>query len=166
MVVALVAGVFDWRWRRIPNWLTLSGLAAGVAVNTVVAGLAGMKTALEGALLGLAVLLPFVLLRSLGAGDWKLTGALGAVLGPRQLGLLLVISFLLAGVLALVVVIWTGRLKQTLINMAHIVGALFSLRLPPAEVSLDNPRAAKIPFGVAMSAAVWLIGWARILGKL
>lgn len=166
MVVGLVAGVFDWRWRRIPNWLTLSGLAAGVAVNTVVAGLAGMKTALEGVLLGLGVLLPFVLLRSLGAGDWKLTGALGAVLGPRQLGLLLVISFLLAGILALVVVIWTGRLKQTVINMARIVGALFSLRLPPAEVSLDNPRAAKIPFGVAMSAAVWLIGWARILGKL
>ncbi len=166
MVVALVAAVYDWRWRRIPNWLTLSGLAAGVAVRTVLLGLAGMKTALWGALLGLLVLLPFVLLRSLGAGDWKLTGALGAVLGPRHLGLLLVVSFLLAGVFAFVVVIFTGRLKQTLRNMARLVGALLSLRMPPAEVSLDNPHAAKIPFGVAMSAAVWLIGWARMLGKL
>ncbi len=166
MVVALVAGVYDWRWRRIPNWLTLSGLVAGFVVNTLLAGLAGMKVALLGVALGLVLLLPLVLLRSLGAGDWKLTGALGAALGPRQLGLLLVISFLLAGVLALVVVIRTGRLRQTLLNMARIVGSLLSLRMPPVEVSLDNPRAAKIPFGVAMSAAVWLLGWARMFGKL
>ena len=38
-----------------------------------------------GMALGLALLLPFVLVRSLGAGDWKLVGALGACLGPRSL---------------------------------------------------------------------------------
>jgi prepilin peptidase CpaA len=166
MVVALLAGVFDWRWRRIPNWLTASGLAAGIVVNTVFAGLSGLKAGFLGALLGLALLLPLVLVRSLGAGDWKLTGALGAFLGPRQLGLVLVSSFLLAGVMALVVVIWTGRLKQTLVNIARILGAFVSLRMPPAEVSLDDPRSAKIPFGVAISAAVWLIGLARMFGKL
>lgn len=166
MVVALVAGVFDWRCRRIPNWLTVSGLVAGVALNTVLGGLAGMRSALLGALLGLVLLLPLVLVKSLGAGDWKLTGALGAALGRRQLGLLLVVSFLLAGVMALVVVMWTGRLKQTLMNIARILGSFLSLRMPPAEVSLDNPQSAKIPFGVAMSGSVWLIGLARMFGKL
>lgn len=166
MVVALVAGVFDWRSRRIPNWLTASGLVAGIAVNAAFAGLSGVKAAFLGALLGLALLLPLVLLRSLGAGDWKLTGALGAFLGPRQLVLVLVSSFLLAGVMALVVVIWTGRLKQTMVNIARMLGAFASLRMPPPEVSLDDPGSAKIPFGVAMSAAVWLIGLARMFGKL
>jgi hypothetical protein len=78
----------------------------------------------------------------------------------------LVSSFLLAGVMALVVVIWTGRLKQTLVNIARMLGAFISLRMPPAEVSLDDPRSAKVPFGVAISAAVWLIGLARMFGKL
>ena len=32
-VPALVAGVVDWRWRRIPNWLTVPALAAGIAVK-------------------------------------------------------------------------------------------------------------------------------------
>lgn len=164
--VATVAGVFDWRWRRIPNWLTISGLVAGVAVNTVLAGLAGMKTAILGALLGLALLLPLVLLRSLGAGDWKLGGALGASLGPRQLGSVLLGTFLLAGLIALVVIIWKGRIKQTLVNIGRILGSFVSLRMPPAEVSLDNPQSARIPFGVAMSAAVWLIGLGRTFGKL
>lgn len=165
-VVALIAGVFDWRWRRIPNWLTVSGLAAGVILNTVLGGLTGLEAAVLGALLGLAVLLPLVLVRSLGAGDWKLTGALGAVLGPRQLIVVLVASFLLAGVMALVVVIWTGRVKQTLMNIVQIIGSFLTLRMPPPEVTLDNPSSAKIPFGVAMSAAVWVIGSARMLGKL
>ncbi len=166
MVVALVAGVFDWRWRRIPNWLTVSAFVAGVLVNLVFGGLAGLKAAVLGTLVGLIVLLPLVVVHSLGAGDWKLTGAVGAVLGPRQLVLILIGSFLLAGIMALAVVIWTGRLKRTLVNIARIIGSLLSLRMPPAEVSLDNPSSAKIPFGVAMSAAVWVVGVARMLGKL
>jgi prepilin peptidase CpaA len=166
LLLAAVAGVLDWRYRRIPNWLTVSGLAAGIAVNAILAGWLGLKTALLGALVGLALLLPFVLVRSLGAGDWKLAGALGASLGPRQLGAVLIGTILLAGIMAFVVVIWKGRLRQTLVNIAHLLAAFVSLRLPPAEVSLDNPQSTRIPFGVAMAAAVLLIGAGRAAGKL
>ena len=166
ILVAIVAGMLDWRFRRIPNWLTVAGLVAGVAVNTLLAGWPGLKSALLGALLGLGLLLPFVLLRSLGAGDWKLAGALGACLGPRQLIAVLVGTILLAGIMALAVVIWTGRLQQTLRNMTHILAALFSLRMPAFAVSLDNPQSTKIPFGVAMAAAVVIYGVGRAICKL
>jgi len=166
MLVAICAGVLDWRHRRIPNWLTVSGFVTGVVVNGVLAGWPGLKLALLGALLGLGLLLPFVLLRSLGAGDWKLAGALGASLGPRQLIAVLAGTILLAGIMALAVVIWTGRLQQTLRNMAHLLGAIFSLRMPAFEVSLDNPQATKIPFGVAMAGAVVAYGVGRAIGKL
>jgi prepilin peptidase CpaA len=166
ILVAICAGVLDWRYRRIPNWLTVSGLVAGVGVNTILGGWQGMKASLLGALLGLGLLLPFVLLRSLGAGDWKLAGALGACLGPRQLIAVLVGTILLAGIMALAVVIWTGRLQQTLRNMAHLLAAFFSLRMPALEVSLDNPQSTKIPFGVAMAAAVVIYGVGRAIGKL
>ncbi len=71
-LLAIAAGVLDWRYRRIPNWLTVSALAAGMALNTILYHWPGLKSALLGALLGLGLLLPFVLIRSLGAGDWKL----------------------------------------------------------------------------------------------
>jgi len=164
--MAMVAGVLDWRYRRIPNWLTLSGLAAGLAVNTILYRWPGLKAALLGTLLGLGLLLPFVLLRSLGAGDWKLAGALGACLGPRQLLAVLVGTILLAGVMALAVVIWTGRLKRTLLNMAHLLAALFSLRMPGSEVSLDDPRSTRIPFGVAMALTVLLCAVGRAMGRI
>jgi len=166
MLVALGAGILDWRYRRIPNWLTVSGAVAGFAVNTILYRWPGLKAALLGTLLGLGLLLPFVLVRSLGAGDWKLAGALGACLGWQQLLSVLIGTILVAGVMALGVVIWKGRLKQTLVNIAHLLGALFSLRMPGSAVSLDDPQSTKIPFGVAMALTVLLYGVGRAIGKV
>jgi len=162
----MAAGVLDWRYRRIPNWLTVSGLVAGLAVNTILYRWPGLKAALLGTALGLGLLLPFVLVRSLGYGDWKFAGALGACLGPGQLLSVLMGTILVAGVMALAVVIWKGRLKQTLLNIAHLLGALFSLRMPGSEVSLDDPQSTKIPFGVAMALTVLFYGMGRAMGHL
>jgi len=166
VLTAICAGILDWRYRRIPNWLTVSGVVAGIGVNTALFGWAGMKASLLGAALGLGLLLPFVLLRSLGAGDWKLAGALGACLGPRQLITVLMGTILVAGVMALVVVIWKRRLMQTLHNIVRMLAAFFSLRMPGSEVSLDSPQSTKIPFGVAMAITVLLFGVGRAIGRL
>src|SRR2546430_11658251 len=99
-LLAAVAGWTDWRSRRIPNWLTISGLCVGIAANSLAWGLRGTKDALLGAGLGLALLLPLVLIRSLGGGDWKLAGAVGAFTGPHHLIYVLVFSALVAGVMA------------------------------------------------------------------
>ncbi len=99
-VPALVAGWTDWRFRRIPNWLTVPALVAGIAVNSLAAGWPGAKESLLGVGLGLGLLLPFVLIRSLGAGDWKLVGALGAFLGPSRLITVLLGTILVAGLMA------------------------------------------------------------------
>jgi prepilin peptidase CpaA len=166
VLVAIASGYLDWRYRRIPNWLTVSGFAAGIGVNTFLYRWPGLKAALLGTALGLGLLLPFVLVRSLGAGDWKLAGALGACLGPRQLLAVLIGTILVAGIMALAVVVWKGRLKQTLMNIARLLAALFSLRMPGSEVSLDDPQSTKIPFGVAMALTVLFYGISKVMGKL
>ncbi len=161
---AAIAGFTDWRSRRIPNWLTVCGLVLGIVVNSMTRGWLGAKDSLLGASLGLALLLPFVLLRSLGAGDWKLVGALGAFLGPSRLITVLFATVLVAGVMALILVIWKRRLGQTLRNMARMCAAIFSFHLPGPEVSLDNPQALKVPFGVAAAIAVFLHTAGRFWG--
>jgi prepilin peptidase CpaA len=161
--MAAAAGWTDLRWRRIPNWLTVPALLIGLIANSVVSGLPGLKTSLLGAALGLALLLPFVLLRSLGAGDWKLAGALGAFTGPGLLIDLLLTSILVAGVMAVVLVIYKGRTRQTIRNIGHILISLVTFRLPGERVSLDNPDSLKVPYGVALAFTVLLYG---ILWKL
>lgn len=162
VLLALFAGWTDWRSRRIPNWLTVSGLVVGMALNTLTNGWSGLKTSLLGALLGLGLLLPFVLLRSLGAGDWKLAGALGAFAGPRLLIDLLLLSVFVAGVMAIALVIYKGRLLQTMRNIGHILISLVTFRLPETRVSLDNPDSLKVPYGVALALAVVLYGMAHL----
>lgn len=158
---AAIAGYTDYRCRRIPNWLTVPGLVLGIAVNSMARGWPGARDSLLGAGLGLLILFPFVLLRSLGAGDWKLIGALGAFLGPQHLITVLVAAVLIAGLMALALVIGKKRLGQTLRNIGRMLAAMASLHLPGAEVSLDNPESSKIPFGVAVAIAVILYAAAQ-----
>lgn len=165
VLIAATAGVIDWRTRRIPNWLTMSSLAAGIAANTLFHGWSGAKESLLGAGLGLVLLLPFVLIRSLGAGDWKLVGALGGWVGPSPLLAILFATILIAGLMAVIMVILKGRFLQTLRNLGHMIAALVSLHLPGQELTLDNPQSSKIPFGVAVAVAMALYavqGW-RVL---
>lgn len=161
MLLALLAGWMDLRSRRIPNWLTVPGLLVGLGLNSLLGGWSGLKMSLLGAVVGLALLLPFVLLRSLGAGDWKLAGALGAFAGPGLLVDLLLGSVFVAGAMALVLVIYKGRLRQTMRNIGHILISLVTFRLPGSHVSLDNPDALKVPYGVALALTVMLYGGAQ-----
>jgi prepilin peptidase CpaA len=158
VLLALIAGWTDLRSRRIPNWLTVPGLLVGVTANAVLSGWAGLAHSLKGAALGLALLLPFVMLRSLGAGDWKLAGALGAFTGPAALIDLLLGSVFVAGLLALALVIYKRRVRQTVRNIGHILVSLVTFQLPGSRVSLDNPESLKVPYGVALALTVVLYG--------
>jgi prepilin peptidase CpaA len=164
VALALIAGWIDWRSRRIPNWLTVPGFLIGVSVNVLAGGWAGLKTSLLGAGLGLLVLLPFVFLRSLGAGDWKLAGALGTFVGLKDMPNLLMGSVLVAGVMALGLVIYKRRFKETLRNIARLLASMLSLRMPGAEVSLDNPQSLKVPYGVALALTTLLFGIGKMWG--
>jgi len=164
VLLSVLAGWTDLRSRRIPNWLTVPGLLIGVTANTVLNGWSGLKASLLGAAIGLALLLPFVLLRSLGAGDWKLAGALGAFTGPSQLVDLLLGSVFVAGLMAVGLVIYKGRVRQTIRNIGHILLSLVTFRLPGSRVSLDNPDSLKVPYGVALALTVVLYGVARVWG--
>jgi len=164
VLVAAIAGIADLRSRRIPNWLTVSGLLVGIAVHMFFQGWTGVKTSLLGVVLGLGLLLPFVLLRSLGAGDWKLAGALGAFAGPSRLMDLLIGSIFVAGLMAAALVIYKGRVRETVRNIGHILVSLVTFRLPGTRVSLDNPDALKVPYGGALAFTTILYAAAHTWG--
>jgi prepilin peptidase CpaA len=155
-VFALAAGLTDLRWRRIPNWLTVPAIPVAVLMHAIAGGWPGARLSLLGSALGLGLLLPLVLIRSLGGGDWKLVGGLGAFFGSQRLLTVLLATLLINGFMALCLIIWKRRVGKTLRNLGRMTGALFSLRLPGEDLTLDNPEAAKVPFGVAAAIAVLL----------
>ncbi|HLI29685.1 MAG TPA: A24 family peptidase [Terriglobia bacterium] len=166
LALALAAGWIDWRSRRIPNWLTVTGFTAGLALNCFVAHWHGMEASLEGAGLALGLLLPLVLLRTLGAGDWKLVGALGAFWGPGAILSVLLVSVFVAGIMAAVEVVRLKRVKETLRNMVILVHGVFTFGVRPGSpISLDQPGVLAIPFGAAVAFGALLIFGGGCLGQ-
>jgi prepilin peptidase CpaA len=129
-----VASVIDLRSRRIPNWLTLPFLVAGLVTGGVLHGLAGLVRGAAGA--GLAVLLlgAFCFLRGMGWGDLKLCAAVGAWIGPGQLGLALLVTAVAGGLAAMAALLWHGT--------GHKL---------PARLTLDDPAAFKLPYAPAIA---------------
>ena len=150
LTLTFVAAWLDWKSRRIPNWLTVSGFLSGIALRTCLDGWHGSVTAIAGAGLALVIILPPVLMRGLGAGDWKLMGAVGSILGPHPFLAVLLVSVFISGLMAILLMIKTKRVKSTLRNMAVLVHGFFTFGLRPSpQISLDNPTLLKLPFGVA-----------------
>jgi prepilin peptidase CpaA len=162
LVVALIACICDLRTRRIPNTLTFGAALAGMCLHSAVDGAAGFSTAFGGWLTGLALFLPFYLLRGLGAGDVKLLGAVGAWLGPAMAMWTGLWGALAGGVLAVAVALAHGYLRQALTNVRLLLAHWRVAGLKPLPVvSLDNddraPRLAyAVPIAVGLGVALWL----------
>src|SRR5262245_28918636 len=95
------AAVIDGWKLRVPNWLTYHLLVGGLAFATWYAGVPGLVWSLEGAALGLAVLLPLYMIGGMGAGDVKLYAGVGAWVGPAMILQAFVVSAVVGGVMAL-----------------------------------------------------------------
>ncbi len=163
LVVALCAGGWDWRFRRIPNWLTVPAFLLGLGINGAVSGWSGVVSALEGVGIAFAVLIIPVALRGIGAGDLKLLMALGACLGPWKFLNVLVVSIFIAGIMAVIEVLRRRRVKETFSNLAVLIRAFvtFGMGAQEAMVTLDDPGSLRLPFGVAIAFAMVLVFFAK-----
>jgi len=160
IVFCLIAALWDLKSRRIPNWLTLSGLAGGVALNAALYGMAGIKTAGSGLGVAAIIALPLYMLRGLGGGDVKMMAAAGAIVGAKNFLLIFIVNAVLGGAVALAMILWKGRLRRTLSNVAAILREMAHLRAPHQgreELDIGNAEALTLPRAPVFAAAVFLL---------
>jgi len=151
-ILLMAATVTDIRSRRIPNWLVAPFLAAGVAVNATCYGWKGLGQSMGGIALAVAVTGIFCWLRGMGMGDLKLCAAVGAWIGPAQLGTALVATGLAGGALALIWAACHGSLRESLDGSADLVSAFWTKGVPTQPRSnLDSPFARTMPYAPAIA---------------
>src|ERR1700674_497728 len=137
IAVVFTAAVSDVRYRRIPNWLSVSGAALGIGLNSIVyRGLPGIVFALEGMALGFSVYFVLYALHAMGAGDVKLMAAVGALVGWQDWLVVFFVAAILGGILALIVVARRGRVQRTFRNVGFILSQMASLR--PAYLAREE----------------------------
>lgn len=151
-IVLAVAVITDLRSRRIPNWLVLPFLAAGIAVSGGIHGWRGVGQSFAGAGLGLLLFGLLFWMGGMGAGDVKLAAAIGAWIGPGQLFIALVLTGLAGGVIALGWAAWGGFLKELFLDLGDVVlGKREHDAAEVADRSLANPLKRKMPYAPAIA---------------
>ncbi len=162
LVVLLTAAVFDVLYRRIPNWLTVSGVVLGIAMNALIGTPeAGLGFSLVGLAVGFGLYAALYAIRAMGAGDVKLMAAVGALVGWERWFGIFFITALIGGVMAMILVVSRGRLQKTFFNVGFILSEMKSGRpayLANEELDVKNKKALGLPHGavIAVSTVFYL----------
>src|SRR5580698_6713673 len=156
-ILVAIAAVFDIRYRRIPNWLVLAGIIVGLALNVSNSGWSGLLRSLEGLGLGFILYFPLYLIRARGAGDVKLLAAVGAIAGPGNCLWIFLLTAVLGGVIALILLMFRGRVRKTFFNVAWIIQDLLHLRAPyksNEELDVTSSKGMRLPHGAMIAVGV------------
>ena len=165
----LIAAINDYRYYRIPNWLTGGGIIFALLLSTVVPFYKGQGFiwALGGMAIGFAAMFPMYALRIMGAGDVKLMAMVGAFLGVTDAVHAVLYSLVAGGAGALIFSLANGtglRMLANLKSAAYMMmisataGIRPDLKLPPGQ------SVGKLPFGVCICAGSAGFVVARQLG--
>lgn len=152
--VVLAAAASDVKTRKIPNALAVGSAVLGLALSAGLGGWAGLRTSALGLALGFGLYFGMYLLHAVGAGDVKLMGAVGAIVGWHAwIGIFLATS-IASAVLGLALAASKGRLKETLWNTGYLAKELLSLRAPwmrHEHLDVKHPGTLRLPHGVAIA---------------
>ena len=154
LVLVTVAAYFDIATHRIPNQLTYPSWFLGFLLGIVAAGRAGLVDSAIGFASCFIPLLLMYIGGTVGGGDVKLMGGVGALLGfPAGLNAL-ISSILVGGFFAAFILLWQGRLIPILKNAASRGWSkVYPLHPPPNPLPEHKDS---FPFGVAIALGTYL----------
>jgi prepilin peptidase CpaA len=109
----ITAVIWDIRKARIPNWLTFPSIILAIGYWTASNGMEGFLFSVGGVTTGLAALIFFYALGGMGAGDVKLMGAVGGLLGPKWVFVAFLLTGFAGGLYAIGLLAFKGKLIET-----------------------------------------------------
>jgi prepilin peptidase CpaA len=156
LVLALVSFccITDIGMRRIPNAVLLPTLISALFINALGGGMAGFIDSLGGLLVGILILMPMYVLGRMGAGDLKLLGVVGALLGTWGALVAGLATMMAGGVLGIAYLVWLACKPAVLDSARHLAGILkrAPVHSPRKQSSAQTVRAAEIPYALAIAA--------------
>jgi prepilin peptidase CpaA len=154
-LILVTAAVIDARYHKIPNWLTYPTMIGGIGFYAVTKGFDGFLFSIEGIGVGLAVLIFPYLMGGMGAGDTKLMGAIGGLLGPNDVFTAFLFTALVGGIYAVVLLISCGCLLRTVSRYGRMLKTLL-LTTQFCYIPAPNGKTPRLYYGVAIASGTLL----------
>jgi prepilin peptidase CpaA len=153
MLMVTVAAVYDIQFRRIPNWLVLTGLVLSLMIQVTFNDFNGFKAWGYGLLTGFGIFLPLYALHAMGAGDVKLVAMVGSFLDAASAISVVLTTLVVGGVLAIGVALWHGVLRQAISNIHTQLTQTTLKKLSVGSVQLAKlpSSAGNLPYAVAIA---------------
>lgn len=153
VLLVIIAAIYDIQFRRIPNWLVLTGLALSLIIHFIFNDLYGLKEWAYGMLTGFGLFLPLYILHAMGAGDVKLVAMAGSFLDAGSAVGLVFTTLVVGGVLAVTVAIWHGVLRQAISNIYTQLTLTMFKKLSGGNAQLEQlpSSAGNLPYAVAIA---------------
>ncbi|MGH8168186.1 MAG: prepilin peptidase, partial [Woeseiaceae bacterium] len=115
----------------------------------------GLADSLAGLAIGLLMLMPLHVLGRMGAGDIKLLGVVGSILGAWGAVVAGLASMMAGGILGILYVVWVAT-KPSVTSRTSRVATFGTGKNAPADaMSSRAVRVAEIPYAVAIAAGTF-----------
>lgn len=148
----VTAGIVDLRTQKIPNVLTLPSAIFAVTYHSILNGVEGFLFSTGGLLTGAGLLLIPYLLGGMGAGDAKMLGAVGGVLGAKSVFYAFLCSSIVGGVYALVLtLIYRRQFKGFFKKMATSLLNFILIRKYIQDPMQPESQKPKLCYGIAIA---------------
>jgi prepilin peptidase CpaA len=156
LVSVLIASIVnDLRVQKVPNLLTYPTMIGAMAYHGFTGGSDGLLFSLAGLVVGTALLLFPYLSGSMGAGEVKLMGASGAVLGMKGILIAFLIAVLVGVIYSLIHIVANSKyrrvfLRSTLLSLklSFVTTRFMPIDIPANEKKPKLCYAVFIAFGV------------------
>ena len=158
MAALLGACILDWKYRKIPNYLTVSLILCGIVFQSVSIGTEGLVQSLWGSLVGVLLLyIPFSV-RGVGGGDVKLLAAIGAFTGPLLVLHVFLASAVFGGLFSLVEAARHGAVRKTFHGIvARVQHLIFLQKLAVEDGQHLSAKAIYIPYAISLTLGyIWV----------
>jgi prepilin peptidase CpaA len=148
--------------KKIPNWLSLALMLSGLIGNAVAVKGLSLSDSGAGLIVGLLLMLPGYVFGSMGAGDVKLMAAIGAVLGFTPIVDVVIYSYLVMFVLAVLFVIIKGDLIRLLRRYQMLLYGLFSGTWSYQKPDSSEAAGQRVPLAPAIALATCYVLYPKI----
>jgi len=145
-----IAALTDVQQHRIPNVLTIPAMLFGLFSHIYLRGMDGMLFSIGGLALGIGLLLFFYLFGMMGAGDVKLMGAIGSIVGPEEVFQAFIYTALAGGIYAVIVLARGGQLMHFL-KRIFISLHMSLINRRPTLIPKEGKASPQLCYGIAIA---------------